>query len=153
MLSTKLKGFANVLGKHGVIASLAFLNDGVEHRYTGLYELKDSALRCLYLFDRDGMHYSDSFPPAPLATSFCELTMRDGFFETRDAANDERLRGRKVRDIVAYHAAAVVGANGNSIGTLAHFDGASQRLSAAQATCLKDAAQMLAQTVEPFASR
>jgi len=117
-----IEAFKATLASEGADAALAFLNDGVPHRYTALYRPDGRTLKNVLLRDK-----ADEIKPAylaevPFETSFCQFVIRDGHFQTSDSGNDRRLDGHPYQGVmVSYHGVPIL-AGGEIWGTLCHFD-------------------------------
>lgn len=115
--------FRSVLKASGALASLAYLNAGVPHRYTAVYRIEADMLRNVLLHDKQGEIRSDFLEVVPLNTSFCQFVLRDGLFKTEDSGLDPRLNGNPHQGVVVcYHGVPMMGTDGELMGTLCHFD-------------------------------
>ena len=116
--------FSEVLADSGPGAALAFLNEGVTHRFTGLYRFAGPILHNALLHDRAGRVRPDFLAVVPFTRSFCQYVSRDRSFRTDDSAADPRLVGHPLRGVVlSYHSVPVVDSvSGELWGTLSHFD-------------------------------
>ncbi|KQP15186.1 hypothetical protein [Pseudorhodoferax sp. Leaf267] len=69
---------AGILELRGPAAGLAYLNDGVPHRYTAIYRLDCGNLRSVHLHDKRGEIMQSFLAEVPLGDSFCQFVLRDG---------------------------------------------------------------------------
>lgn len=112
-----------VLKSKGAAAALAYLNDGVPHRFSGVYRIEGDNLRNVLLFDKLHEVRPAFLEVVPMDASFCQFVVRDGLFRTNNSATDTRLAGHPSQGIVvSYHAVPVIDSDRALLGTLAHFD-------------------------------
>jgi GAF domain-containing protein len=124
MLETRdVNRFAAVLKSRGASAALAYLNEGVPHRFSGIYRISGGNLRNVLLFDKLGEIRPAFLEVVPMDASFCQFVVRDGLFRTNNSARDARLDGHPYQGVViSYHAVPLVDPDRVLIGTLSHFD-------------------------------
>lgn len=121
--SRDLNAFAAVLKSRGAGAALAYLNDGVPHRFSGVYRIEGDNLRNVLLVDKLGEVRPSFLEVVPMNSSFCQFVVRDGLFRTNNSATDARLDGHPNQGVVvSYHAVPLVDENRILVGTLSHFD-------------------------------
>ena len=132
--------FSEIHQTEGALEALRYLNAGVPHRYTAVYELLPNVLKNVALFDKDGREQKDFLAEVPFDDSFCKFVVRDGLFHTRDSAFDSRLSGHPYQGVVvSYHGAPIVWRK-EVWGTMCHFDLADQALPDEEFELLKAAA-------------
>jgi GAF domain-containing protein len=132
--------FKAALASAGTDSALAFLNDGVAHRYSAVYRLEGDVLRNILLHDKAGEVRPAYLAEVPFETSFCQFVIRDGQFQTSDSAEDRRLDGHPYQGVmVSYHGVPIM-AEGEVWGTLCHFDVAVQPLTDHEFQLLRGAA-------------
>lgn len=118
-----VEAFRHALFAHGLEAALAFLNEGVPHRYTAAYQVDGRLVRQLAVFDKAGREFPEAYVNVPIELSLAQYVVRDGMFRTQDSSSDCRLAGHPYRGVLAsYQGVAVYGENGAIMGTLCHFD-------------------------------
>jgi GAF domain-containing protein len=124
MLETRdVNRFAAVLKSRGASAALAYLNEGVPHRFSGIYRISGGNLRNVLLFDKLGEIRPAFLEVVPMDASFCQFVVRDGLFRTNNSSRDARLDGHPYQGVViSYHAVPLVDPDRVLIGTLSHFD-------------------------------
>ena len=136
--------FESTLQAGGVNAALQALNLGVRHRYTAIFRLDDTTLVNLYLFDKLGEVTPPALERVPLADSFCQLVLRDGFFKSENSTNDRRLDFSPYQTaVMSYHGVPIENHHGELFGTLCHFDLVEQSITDAEFTDLQKAASLL----------
>ena len=119
----RLKRLLDALTSNGLHGGLQHLNHPVDHRYTGVYRLKDSVFRNIALYDKEGEMLPEFLAEVPLEDSFCQFVIRDGLFKTEHSGNDHRLDGHKYQGVLlTYHGVPVLDNRGELYGTLCHFD-------------------------------
>jgi GAF domain-containing protein len=115
--------FSSVLKSRGAGAALAYLNEGVPHRFSGVYRIDEGNLRNVLLVDKQGQMRPAFLEVVPMDTSFCQFVVRDGLFRTNNSATDARLDGHPYQGVVvSYHAVPLVDPDRALVGTLSHFD-------------------------------
>ena len=140
-----LHRYKQVLERQGP-AGLDFLNARVEHRFTGVYQLVDGVMRNVYLHDKQGEIIPEFLKAVPLADSFCQFVLRDGFFCTANSALDPRLQGHKYQGVLgAYYGVPLLDNAGNLFGTLCHFENPNHDLPDEEFAFLQKAARLLPQ--------
>ena len=107
-----------------LVAALKVLNDRVVQRYSAVYRLTaDRRLENVAFVDKLAMPYPEHLQAVPYGMSFCQFTFADGEFRTSDSSMDHRLDGHPYKGLVkSYHAASIVGNDGEITGTICHFD-------------------------------
>lgn len=139
-----LEGVNAALQAGGAGAAVAYLNRGVPHRYTAIYQLDGERLRNLYLHDKAGEVRPEFLAEVPMAHSFCQFVLRDGLFRTDDSAVDARLDGHPYQGVmVSYHGVPLLDNSSQLWGTLCHFDTQDWPLSDAAFALLQQAARRL----------
>jgi GAF domain-containing protein len=135
-----LEQFSEIHQTEGALEALRYLNAGVPHRYTAVYELLPNVLKNVALFDKVGEMQPDFLAEVPFEDSFCKFVVRDGLFRTTDSALDSRLNGHPYQGVVlSYHGAPIVWRK-EVWGTICHFDLAEQALADDEFELLKAAA-------------
>ena len=144
MSSRSVDSFLDVVRSSGVEGALAWLNSGVQHRYSAIYRFEGALLRNEFLFDKKGAEPPAYLLAVPFEVSFCRFALRDGSFRTDNSAADERLRGHPYRGVVvSYHSVPVLTPEGDLWGTLSHFDTEAIHLVDEEFELLKAAAREL----------
>ncbi len=144
------KTFQRVLDDEGILPALQYLNAGVPHRYTAVYELDRRDLRCVQLYDRLGEVDASFLAVVPLQDSYCQFVLRDGGFMTPNTSNDRRLDGHPYQGVVlSYYGVPILRGQRDLFGTLCHFDVVEHHLSDERYQDLQSAAKVLA----PFVTR
>ena len=139
-----IREFRSILSALGAPAALAYLNAGVDHRYTAAYRLADRQFENVLLHDKQGEVVPEFLAVVPFEVSFCQFVLRDGFFSTADSAADRRLDGHPYQGVmVTYHGVPIEDDTGELIGTLCHFDVAERPLSDSEFGLLQAAARAL----------
>ena len=72
-----LEAFSETLQARGTEAAIAYLNDGVPHRYTAVYRLDGQILRNVILHDKAGEMRPEFLMSVAMADSFCQFVLRD----------------------------------------------------------------------------
>ncbi|HYP82069.1 GAF domain-containing protein [Variovorax sp.] len=118
-----LDALRDALAGGGPAALLAFLNDGVAHRYTAVYRFDGDLLRNVLLCDKRGLMTPEFLLAVPFKHSFCQFVLRDQAFRTEDSRQDRRLDGNPYQGVVvSYHSVPLTSDTGALWGTLSHFD-------------------------------
>lgn len=140
-----LDAFAAILADGGPVAALAYLNQGVPHRFTAVYRFAGPLLHNVILHDKLGRMRPEFLAVVPFSRSFCQFVVQEGSFRTDNSMADPRLFGHALRGIVlSYHSAPVADqASGQLWGTLSHFDMRSLPLPDGEFDLVKGAAQLL----------
>jgi hypothetical protein len=140
-----LDAFAAVLADGGPAAALAYLNQGVPHRFTAVYRFAGPLLHNVVLHDKLGRIRPEFLAVVPFSRSFCQFVVKEGSFRTDNSMADPRLFGHALRGIVlSYHSAPVLDdATGQLWGTLSHFDMRSLRLADTEFDLIQGAATLL----------
>ena len=134
--------FSEIHQTEGSVEALRYLNTGVPHRYTAVYELLPNLLRNVAIFDKLGEMEPQFLLEVPFEDSFCKFVVREGLFRTIDSALDSRLDGHPYQGVVAsYHGAPIVWRK-EVWGTICHFDPAEHALADAEFELLKAAASV-----------
>jgi GAF domain-containing protein len=143
-LPRNLETFSAVLHAEGPEAALAYLNEGVPHRYSAVYRFAGPMLRNVLLHDKAGEMRPEFLVAVPFDQSFCQFVLRDGSFRTDDSAADPRLEDHPYRGVVvSYHSVPLTTSVGDLWGTLSHFDMTPLPLSDAEFELLQVAARLL----------
>lgn len=143
-LPRNLETFSAVLRAEGPAAALAYLNEGVPHRYSAVYRFAGPLLRNVLLHDKAGEIPPEYLAAVPFDKSFCQFVLRDGVFRTDDSTADPRLEGHPYRGVVvSYHSVPLMNDVGELWGTLSHFDMESLPLSDDEFELLQAAARLL----------
>ncbi|MGJ7510137.1 guanylate cyclase [Variovorax sp. GT1P44] len=141
----------SILETEGPSKGLAFLNEGVAHRYSAVYRLAGLTLKNVLLHDKTGRLRPEYLAAIPFDSSYCQFVVRDGQFRTDNSAADTRLQGYSYPSIaLSYHSVPILDGAGAIWGTLSHFDTGPVPLPDEEFELLKGAAPMLARfLVEP----
>lgn len=138
-----VRDYTQVLERQGP-AGLDFLNARVAHRFTGVYQLVDGVMRNIYLHDKQGEIIPEFLKAVPLADSFCQFVLREGYFCTANTAQDARLNGHTYQGVLgAYYGVPLLSNAGELFGTLCHFEQPNHALPDAEFAFLQKAAQVL----------
>lgn len=122
-LARDIHVFTSTLRSQGAQAGIAYLNEGVPHRYTAVYRIEGGLLRNVLLHDKLGEVRPDFLEVVRFEDSFCQFVLRDGAFRTDNSALDTRLDGHPYQGaMICYHGVPMLGREGELIGTLCHFD-------------------------------
>ena len=118
-----LEAFSQILKTKGLAGGLAFLNEGVPHRYTAIFRFAGLILKNVCLHDAQGQRLPPFLSAMPLNKSLAQF-IRPGIpFRTDDSSRDARFAGHAYEDMmISYHGTALVLAGGRLWGTLCHFD-------------------------------
>jgi GAF domain-containing protein len=140
----KVEHLRSVVTQGGLVAGLQYLNDPIQHRYTGVYRLGQGLLRNIELFDKAAKVKPEFLMEVPLGDSFCQFVLRDGVFRTDRSGQDDRLEGHKYQGVLlSYHGVPVLDNQGELFGTLYHFDAAQRTLADEDFAFLQQAARVL----------
>lgn len=80
--SRDIREFRNILSSVGASAALAYLNAGVDHRYTAAYRLNGRQFENVLLHDKQSEVVPEFLVVVPFDVSFCQFVLRDGVFRT-----------------------------------------------------------------------
>ena len=137
------KFLSTLLTAQGPEAALAYLNEGVPHRYSAVYRVDDAILRNVLLHDKQGEVRPEFLAEVPFESSFCQFVLRDGAFRTDDSGSDSRLDGHPYQGVmVCYHGVPLIDNADRLVGTLCHFDVAPHGLSDAEFELLQKAGRV-----------
>lgn len=134
-----------VLAASGPAAALAYLNEGVPHRFSAIYRFAGPILHNVFLHDKAGRMRPDFLAVVPFTRSFCQYVVKEGSFRTDNSVADARLVGHPLRGIViSYHSVPVLDdSTGELWGTLSHFDMRSVQLADEEFELMQSAALLL----------
>lgn len=140
-----LDALSAALAESGAAAAVAYLNEGVPHRFSAVYRFAGPFLHNVILHDKAGRMRPDFLAVVPFSRSFCQFVARDGAFRTDNSVADPRLFGHALRGIViSYHSVPVLDdASGELWGTLSHFDMRSLPLPDGEFELLRGAAALM----------
>ncbi|WP_326539273.1 guanylate cyclase [Pseudorhodoferax sp.] len=142
--TSALERFRQVLRSDGVDAALGVLNEGVAHRYTGIFLLRGDELRNMHFFDKQRAPRSDYLDVVPFSDSFCQIAMREGKFESADTATDARVDYSPYKGVVvSYQGVPLLDDALALSGTLCHFDSVEQAPDESALALLYQAARIL----------
>ena len=116
-----IEKFSEIHQAEGALEALRYLNNGVSHRYTAVYELLPNVLKNVALFDKAGEVQPDFLAEVPFEDSFCKFVVRDGLFRTVDSALDSRLNGHPYQGVVICHHGAPIVWRKAVRGTICHL--------------------------------
>jgi hypothetical protein len=120
---SELSPLETCIATGGLQAGLAYLNARVPYRYTAVYRLDGLFMRNVALFDRLGEETPDILKETPLEQSFCQFVLRDGVFDTRNSAVDDRLNGHPFKGVMGSYVGLPLTRSGADLfGTFCHFD-------------------------------
>ncbi|GAA4345821.1 hypothetical protein GCM10023165_30200 [Variovorax defluvii] len=143
-LPRNLETLSAVLRADGPVAALAYLNEGVPHRYSAVYRFAGLKLQNVILHDKLGDRRPQYLATVPFDQSFCQYVRRDSAFRTDDSTADPRLEGHPYQGVVvSYHSVPLVSEAGVLWGTLSHFDMAPLPLADDEFELLQGAARLL----------
>jgi GAF domain-containing protein len=143
--------FAGFLADDGLAAGLAYLNEGVPHRYTAVYRFEGALLRNVALHDKLDEVRPQFLLAVPFRHSFCQFVLRDQAFRTEDSRSDRRLDGHPYQGVViSYHSVPLTNAEGALWGTMSHFDMASHPLPDEEFELLQGSARILGSHLKRF---
>ena len=130
-------------------AALAYLNEGVPHRFSAVYRFAGPLLHNVLLHDKAGRIRPDFLAVVPFTRSYCQYVVREAAFRTDNSLADPRLFGHALRGIVvSYHSVPMLDPlSGQLWGTLSHFDMRSLPLSDEEFELLQQAATLLSPVV------
>lgn len=136
--------FHALLLAEGLSPAMEALNRGVPHRYTGIFQVIESQLINVFLYDKQHQIRPEALAVVALDNSFCQFVLRDGSLLVDNSMHDERLLASSFRGVVvAYHGVPVTDHRGGLYGTLCHFDLVEQGLAPAQFELLQAAGSLL----------
>ena len=139
-----LDALRTALSQGGPAAVLAYLNQGVPHRYTAIYRFDGELLRNVFLCDKLDEVRPDFLLAVPFKHSFCQFVLRDQAFRTEDSRQDKRLDGNPYQGVViSYHSVPLTTPDGALWGTMSHFDMKSHPLTDDEFQLLEGAARLL----------
>ncbi|MDM0025383.1 guanylate cyclase [Variovorax saccharolyticus] len=140
-----LESVSDALATGGVLAALAYLNEGVSLRYTAVYRFAGPLLHNVFLHDKQGRKRPDYLMVVPFTQSFCQFVQRGKSFRTTDSAVDQRLDGHPLQGVViSYHSVPVLDPHSGRLwGTLSHFDMQNVPLPDPEFELLQGAARLL----------
>jgi GAF domain-containing protein len=125
-----LNTFSQILRTQGLAGGLAFLNDGVPHRYTAVYRYAGLILKNVCLHDALGKRQPPFLSALPLNKSVAQFIKPGTPFRTDDSSKDPRFEGHPYEGfLLSYHGTALVAPRGHLWGILCHFDFAPMPLS------------------------
>lgn len=139
-----LSRLREVLEKDGIAAGLQLLNARVPHRFTGVYRLDGDVLHKAWLVDKRGSAGLPHFDEVPPERSVAQLALKNGEFETSDAANDPRLdHYRHLCMAGSCFALRLMDHNQQVWGMLLHFDMINRQLDPDEAVLLRQVPPLL----------
>ncbi len=139
-----MKKFNDALMTGGVRSALEVLSARVPHRFTAVYRFNGQMLRSEAFVDKEGGPPILRFLNVDLGHSFCQYVMRDGYFETENTADDDRLHGHIAQGrILSYHGVPLLDVDGKPFGSLCHFDTVIRSLGVNEFDYMKRAAVIL----------
>ncbi len=139
-----MKKFKDALMTGGIQRALEVLSARVPHRFTAVYRFDEQMMRSEAFIDRNGGPPILRLLNVDLGHSFCQYTMRDGFFASEDTRDDPRLDGHQAQGrILSYHGVPLTDADGKPFGSLCHYDTEIRALSVSEFEHMKRAAAIL----------
>ncbi|GKT21887.1 guanylate cyclase [Acidovorax sp. SUPP3334] len=136
--------FHALLQAEGLFPAMEALNHGIAHRYTGIFQVIESQLINVFLYDKQQEVRPEALAVVALDDSFCQFVLRDGSLLVDNSMHDERLLSSSFRGVVvAYHGVPVTYPRGGLYGTLCHFDLIEQSLAQPQFELLQAAGGLL----------
>jgi len=124
----ELEELRTKLIKDGPRASLVYLNNLTEHRFTAMYRFdrdvqEGDILHALFFYDRENPEANES-EDVPIMAAYC-MFVRDRCepFVTENSLGDTRTTGHpKRREIRSYCGVPLLTGDGQMLGTVCHFD-------------------------------
>ncbi|CAN5323806.1 hypothetical protein BH10PSE18_BH10PSE18_20690 [soil metagenome] len=139
-----MKKFNDALLTGGIQRALEVLNARVPHRFTAAYRFDAQMMRSEAFIDKEGGPPILRFLNVDLGHSFCQYTMRDGYFLTDNTTDDDRLDGHLAQGrILSYHGVPLLDADGKPFGSLCHYDTVIRALAVREFAYMKLAAAAL----------
>ena len=136
--------FEKVLHHQGIHESLRFLNNRTSHRFTGIFRFAPPRLESLFLVDSDDPRVKQG-DDAQLSDTYCSIVgVTQQSLTTEDTRRDERLSTHPARRLVlSYCGVLLRGADGETFGTLCHFDRVPSDVPVSEMPLLEAAAPLL----------
>ena len=118
-----LSGFREALEEGGLSRAMRFLNQSVAYRFSAVYVFSGGTLRNICIIDKLESEVSKT-DDIPIEESYCVFIKRTAKpFSVNDSLNDPRVDGHsKQQTIHSYYGLPLMGATGQLVGTLCHFD-------------------------------
>lgn len=140
-----IEAVSEAVASGGAAAALAYLNQGVPHRFSAVYRFSGPLLHNVLLHDAAGRIRPEFMAVVPFSRSFCQYVVRDAAFRTDNSLADPRLIGHALRGfVVSYHSVPLLDhRSGELWGTLSHFDMRSMTLANEEFELLQQAAAIL----------
>lgn len=114
------KGLLDADGLRYALYSLLRLTD---YRYLSVFRFEAGSIRSLAHVDREDLSVLETGAAPESASYCCYVRTEDGPFVVVDAAVDPRVDGHaKQQDLRAYCGLPIIGADGQLLGTLCHYD-------------------------------
>ena len=118
-----LSRFREALEEGGLSRAMRFLNQSVAYRFSAVYVFSGGTLRNICLIDKLESEVSKS-DDIPIEESYCVFIRRSAKpFSVNDSLNDPRVDGHSKQQIIhSYYGLPLMGAAGQLVGTVCHFD-------------------------------
>ena len=118
-----LSGFREALEEGGLSGAMRFLNQSVAYRFSAVYVFSGGTLRNICLVDKLESEVSKT-DDIPIEKSYCVFIRRTAKpFSVNDSLNDPRVDGHSKQQIIhSYYGLPLMGATGQLVGTVCHFD-------------------------------
>jgi GAF domain-containing protein len=118
-----VKRFASHLTRDGLHVALGYLNSKTRFRYTGAYRFAPPLLCSIEIFDRENPSLA-LCAEVEMDTTYCSIVASErGPFAVDNAELDLRVCDHPAREqFAAYCGVPLRGADGESFGTLCHYD-------------------------------
>ncbi|MBS7776394.1 GAF domain-containing protein [Acidovorax sp. CCYZU-2555] len=143
-MKQQLEELRSHLEQFGLLGGLEFLNHRVGHRFTSIYRFHDMSMNVQAMYDKQNERTANPFARVPIANSFCEMAMHDGFFLTKNTKSDARLDSNPfVEHLGSYVGLPLEGPQGGLYGTICHYDLISQPISDEEFSFLQKASLLL----------
>ena len=118
-----LSGFREALDEGGLSRAMRFLNQSVAYRFSAVYVFSGGTLQNVCLIDKLEPEVSKT-DDIPIEESYCAFIRRTAKpFSVIDSLNDPRVDGHSKQPIIhSYYGLPLLGAAGQLLGTVCHFD-------------------------------
>lgn len=111
--------FIDELHNNGIFASIKYLNSLTPHRYTGFYKFEGHTLRNVYMVDKfDGTVEKGS--DETIDNTYCSYLLSNPELQLEETSASEHYIPSS--NVIAYCGTLIQDAEGNSLGSLCHFD-------------------------------
>ena len=133
------------IANDGLRGGVTYLNTLVPHRFTAVYRKRRDVMYCMSAFDIEGEIFGPDLQSVPVCDSYCQFVLKDGVFVTEDARRESVLDGHKYQKaLLSYVGQPIYLSNGETYGTLCHFDFLERKVSAQQQEFFASAVRVIA---------